>query len=151
MGWVLDLEVNLPNPSAHQVKCVIFVKFVIVCRFFEFKIYPFGQVECKLSNKSFTKIHFYKWIKFSIKSQALELLVHPKVIWTPLTDFPKEQFQRIFTNIDVKNLRDQMHEIHATRNRDSRHRRGVYVVTWPLLLRIKSNCSIGRGPRQISW
>ena len=23
MGWVLDLEVNLPNPSAHQVNVLI--------------------------------------------------------------------------------------------------------------------------------
>ena len=62
------------------IKGVNILKFVIVCRFFEFKIILLGRLNVKLSNKSFAKIHFSKNNKFSIKPQALELLVHPKVI-----------------------------------------------------------------------
>lgn len=40
-------------------KCVnIFVKFVIVCRFSNLKFILLSRLNVKLSNKSFTKIHF---------------------------------------------------------------------------------------------
>lgn len=57
MGWVLDLEVNLPNPSAHQVNVLICCEICDCLPILNLKFILLGRLNVKVSNKSFIKIN----------------------------------------------------------------------------------------------
>ena len=140
---VLDSKVNLSNPSAHLVKCVNNLWNIYLADFSNLKFILMSFVNnnqnSSIRARPSLNPEITKWtISYPGRTEPnlwIGNFLFLVALFGCFNSLRECGFNHPF--LKIKPILCDRTRLHATRNRGSRHRGGVYVVMWPLLLRIK--------------